>query len=171
MLNQTGRHIVYLPPSNLLTLTLIENSRTSFSMAKSKKTAFSTCFMVLAAPASLSSAGGDGQGDWRTYSQELNGDVYFFDASRVEASSNLRKVWSRIRYKTSVMGAQSYESLLEIDCSESSERILQNTFFSDRHWKRPAMNTDMTKKPKHEIERDSASERLFGIVCNQPAVQ
>ncbi len=114
---------------------------------------------------------GEGEGEWRTYSQELNGDVYFFDASRVETSSSLRKVWSRIRYKTSVMGAQGYQSLLEIDCSDRTERVLQNTFFSDKHWKQPAMNTDMTEKPKRTISRDSPSERLSEILCKQQAVQ
>ena len=107
-----------------------------------------------------------GEGEWRSYSQELNGDVYFFDASRVEANSNLRRVWSRIRYKTSVMGAQSYQSLLEIDCAGRTERVLQNTFFSDKHWKEPAMNTDVTERPKHLIAAGSATERLAGLLCN-----
>ena len=123
--------------------------------------------MVSAAGVSLAPAVASGEGEWRTYSQELNGDVYFFDASRVEGNSNLRRVWSRVRYKTSVMGAQSYQSLLEIDCSERTERILQNTFFSDKHWKDPAMNTDMTERPKRLIAAGSATERLSGILCNQ----
>ena len=135
-------------------------------MATNKITAFLTCLVVPATGASVALAVGDGEGEWRTYSQELNGDVYFFDASRVEASSNLRKVWSRIRYKTSVMGAQSYQSLLEIDCAERTERVLQNTFFSDKHWKEPAMNTDMTERPKRLIATGSATERLSGILCN-----
>jgi hypothetical protein len=146
---------------------LNKRSGTFFLMTKTKITAlFLACLVVSATGASLSSAGGDGQGDWRTYSKELNGDVYFFDASRVEASSNLRKVWSRIRYMTSVMGAQSYQSLLEIDCAERTEKILQNTFFSDKHWKEPAMNTDMTEKPKRLIAVGSATERLSSILCN-----
>lgn len=135
-------------------------------MATNKITAFLTCLVVPATGASVALAVGDGEGEWRTYSQELNGDVYFFDASRVEVSSNLRKVWSRIRYKTSVMGAQSYQSLLEIDCAERTERVLQNTFFSDKHWKEPAMNTDMTERPKRLIAAGSATERLSGILCN-----
>lgn len=140
-------------------------------MTKNKTAVFLICAVVSTIVASEASAVGDGEGEWRMYSQELNGDVYFFDASRVEANSNLRKVWSRIRYKTSVMGASSYQSLLEIDCFERTERILQNTFFSDKHWKEPAMNTDMTEKPKRAISRDSASERLSGILCKQPAAQ
>ena len=134
-------------------------------MATNKITAFLTCLVVPATGASVALAVGDGEGEWRTYSQELNGDVYFFDASRVEASSNLRKVWSRIRYKTSVMGAQSYQSLLEIDCAGRTERVLQNTFFSDKHWKEPAMNTDITERPKRLIAAGSATERLSGILC------
>lgn len=122
--------------------------------------------MATAAGVSSAPAVASVEGEWRTYSQELNGDVYFFDASRVEGNSNLRRVWSRVRYKTSVMGAQSYQSLLEIDCSERTERILQNTFFSDKHWKDPAMNTDMTERPKRLIAVGSATERLSGILCN-----
>lgn len=116
--------------------------------------------------ASEASATGDGEGKWRAYSQELNGDVYFFDTSRVERIKSLHRVWSRVRYKTSVMGASSYQSLLEIDCSERTERILQNTFFSDKHWENPAMNTDMTEKPKRQIPQGSATERLSGILCD-----
>ncbi len=134
-------------------------------MAKNKTTAFLTCLVVSAIVAGQAPAAGDGE--WRTYSQELNGDVHFFDASRVEASASLRRAWSRVRYKTSVMGAQSYQSLLEIDCSAHMQRILQNTFFSDRHWREPAMNTDMTEKPKQAIPADSAAERLSIILCNQ----
>lgn len=129
------------------------------------KTAFLICSALAAIAASEASATGDGE--WRSYSQELNGDVYFFDPSRVERIENSRRVWSRVRYKTSVMGAASYQSLLEIDCSERTERILQNTFFSDKHWENPAMNTDMMEKPKRQITTGSATERLSGILCDQ----
>lgn len=116
---------------------------------------------------SEAAATGDGEGEWHRYSREPNGDIYFFDTSRVERIENLQRVWSRIRYKTSVMGASSYQSLLEIDCSERTERILQNTFFSDKHWENPAMNTDRTEKPKRQIPEDSATERLSRILCDQ----
>ncbi|MEM1200561.1 MAG: surface-adhesin E family protein [Pseudomonadota bacterium] len=104
---------------------------------------------------------------WREYSQQPNGDIHFFDSSRVETAADLRKVWNRIRYKTSVMGAASYQSLLEIDCAQRTERILQNTFFSDKHWKTPSMGTDKTAKPKRQIAKGSATERLSGILCEQ----
>ena len=136
-------------------------------MTKYKTTAFLICSALATIVASEASATVDGEGAWRSYSQELNGDIYFFDTSRVERIENLQRVWSRVRYKTSVMGAASYQSLLEIDCSERTERILQNTFFSDKHWEIPAMNTDMTEKPKRQIPEDSATARLSGILCDQ----
>lgn len=139
--------------------------RSFFVMTKSKTTAFLICTALTAIVARDVSA--TGEGAWRSYSQESNGDVYFFDTSRVERTESLQRVWSRVRYKTSVMGAASYQSLLEIDCSERTERILQNTFFSDRHWQDPAMNTDMTSKPKRQIPKGSATERLSGILCDQ----
>ena len=125
------------------------------------------CSALTAIVATGASAAGEGEGAWRSYSQELNGDVYFFDPSRVERIENLQRVWSRVRYKTSVMGASSYQSLLEIDCSERTEKILQNTFFSDKHWEKPAMNTDMMAKPKRQIPDGSATARLSGILCDQ----
>lgn len=131
------------------------------------KTAFLICSALAAFVASGASAAGDGEGEWRSYSQEPNGDIYFFDTSRVEKTDNGHRVWSRVRYKTSVMGAASYQSLLEIDCAERTERILQNTFFSDKHWENPAMNTDMMEKPKRQITTGSATERLSGILCGQ----
>ncbi|MEO9874344.1 MAG: surface-adhesin E family protein [Anderseniella sp.] len=141
--------------------------RSFFLMTRNKTTAFFIYSALTAIVASEASATGDGEGEWRKYSRELNGDVYFFDSSRVKRIKNLHRVWSRVRYKTSVMGASSYQSLLEIDCSERTERILQNTFFSDKHWKNPAMNTDTTEKPKRQIPKGSAMERLSGILCNQ----
>ena len=121
------------------------------------------CAVATAMAAAPALAGGD----WRTYSEEPNGDVHFYDASRVVQGGGLQKVWSRIRYKTSVMGAPSYQSLLEIDCSAGTERILQNTFFSDKHWKKPAMMTDKTPKQKRQIVQGSAADRLSKIVCPQ----
>jgi hypothetical protein len=141
--------------------------RSFFLMTRNKTAAFLIYSALTAIVANEASATGDGEAEWHMYSQELNGDVYFFDTSRVKRIKNLHRVWSRVRYKTSVMGASSYQSLLEIDCSERTERILQNTFFSDKHWKNPAMNTDMTEKPKRQIPKDSATERLSGILCDQ----
>ncbi len=135
-------------------------------MTKNKTTALLISCVVSVIMASEAPALGDDQGDWRMYSRELNGDVYFYDSSRVKQTADLHRVWSRIRYKTSVMGASSYQSRLEIDCSERTERILQKTFFSDKHWKKPSMNTDMTEQPKRVIVKGSASERLSKILCN-----
>lgn len=111
-----------------------------------------------------SSAAGDEE--WRIYSHQANGDVHYYDTSRVKETGDVRTVWNRVRYKTSVMGAASYQSLLEIDCSERTERILQRTFFSDRDWEKPAMSTDSKKKPKRPIEASSASERLSEVICD-----
>lgn len=125
--------------------------------------------MSLACSASLAPlAGGTllaDESDWRIYSEEGNGDVYFFDATRVNSKPNVHEVWTRIRYKTSVMGASSYQSLLEVNCSERSERILQRTFFSDEHWSEPAMSTDTKAKPTRSIREGSATERLSDILC------
>lgn len=136
-------------------------------MTQNKLAAFLIYSAVSAIPAGEALAAGDGEAGWRQYSQEPNGDVHYFDPSRVKTTANLHRVWSRIRYKTSVMGAASFQSLLEIDCAERTERILQNTFFSDKHWKKPAMNTDMTEKPKRSIVKGSAVGRLSEILCAQ----
>ena len=107
-----------------------------------------------------------GNGDWRIYSQEANGNVHFYDASRVSRTSSLHTVWQRTRYKNSVMAASSYQSLLEIDCSERTERTLQRTFYSDRNWEDPAMSTDMKPKSKRSIRDGSATQHLAEILCD-----
>ncbi|MEM7427961.1 MAG: surface-adhesin E family protein [Pseudomonadota bacterium] len=136
-------------------------------MTKARMAAFLISSVALAGAAGGASAASDGGGDWRQFSREANGDVHYFDASRVKRTDRVRQVWSRIRYKTSVMGASSYQSLLELDCAERTVRILQNTFFSDRRWERPAMNTDKTAKPKRSIPTGSAAERLAATLCDQ----
>ena len=105
--------------------------------------------------------------NWTIYSEEQNGDVYFYDASRVEQAGDLHRVWTRIRYKTSVMGASSYQSLLAVDCAELTERTLQRTFFSDRQWENPAMSTDMKAKRKRRIVEGSATRRLSALICDK----
>jgi len=105
--------------------------------------------------------------EWVVYSKRTNGDVYFYDAARVQKNGDLVKVWNRIRYKTSVMAASSYQSFIEIDCAGHSETILQRTFYTDKNWTNPAMATDTSKKPKAAINANSASERLADILCKQ----
>ena len=124
--------------------------------------AFSMAFAVSASKASAIE-----ESEWRVYSEEANGDVHFFDPSRVSRTSNTRTVWKRIRYKRNVMAAASYESLIEIDCAEGTERILQRTFFSDKNWEEPAMNTDTKEKPQRPIVKGSATERLSKILCEE----
>ena len=63
--------------------------------------------------------------EWIEYTTRPNGDIYFFDDARVEKSSNEISVWTRIRYKTSVMAASSYQSFLKLDCSRKTETVLQ----------------------------------------------
>lgn len=134
-------------------------------MIRSKTTAYLICSVASALLIASTSAASDG--DWRVYSEEANGNVHFFDTSRMDKTGDVHTVWNRVRYKTSVMAASSYQSLLEIDCSERTERTLQRTFFSDKEWEKPAMSTDSKKKRKRPIAKGSASERLFEILCDQ----
>lgn len=115
---------------------------------------------------SVASVTCSGESLWVKYAEEANGDLFFYDASRVETIGTLRHICIGVRYKTSVMGASSFLSLLEIDCSERMERTLQSTFFTDKHWRRAAMKTDTTAKPKKRIAVGSTTERLTEIVCN-----
>ncbi|MEL6769389.1 MAG: surface-adhesin E family protein [Pseudomonadota bacterium] len=121
--------------------------------------------LALAAVGSASLA--DQAKGWDVYFEEGNGNTHFFDSERVETRSDTHTVWTRIRYKTSVMGASSYEGLVEIDCAQRTERTLQRTFFSDRHWEEPAMSTDMTAKPTRPIAEGSAAAHLSGVLCEK----
>ena len=132
-------------------------------MNRSIKALFQSVLISLVFLASEVSA--TDSGEWRLYSEEANGDVYYFDASSVKTKAQLHEVWTRIRYNTSVMGASSYQGLLEIDCSARTERTLQRTFFSDNDWEQPAMSTDMKAKPKRSIRAGSAAERLSDLLC------
>ncbi len=102
---------------------------------------------------------------WVEYSTAANGYVFYFDNARVQKDVNLVNVWNRIRYKSSIMGAASYQSFISIDCSERSETTLQRTFYTDRDWTNPAMATDTNKKPKVYMDANSATQRLADILC------
>ncbi len=103
--------------------------------------------------------------EWVEYSTTANGDVFYFDNARVQKDGNLVNVWNRVRYKSSVMGASSYQSFISIDCFENSETTLQRTFYTDRDWTTPAMATDTRKKPKVYMDANSATQRLADILC------
>lgn len=105
------------------------------------------------------------QNKWIEYSERANGDLHFFDRSRVEEIDHTRRVWSGIRYKTSLMGAFSFLRLVEIDCSNRTEKTLQSTFYSDKNWEKPAMRTDTSESQTRQIETGSSMERLADIVC------
>lgn len=99
------------------------------------------------------------------FSTRSNGDVFFFDNARVGKNGDQISVWTRVRYKTSVMAASSHQSLLRLDCSENSETILQSTFFTDKDWVKPAMATNKNAKPKTQVKENSSTEQLIGILC------
>lgn len=103
--------------------------------------------------------------EWIAFSTMSNGDEYFFDNARVDKNENQISVWTRVRYKTSVMAASSYQSLLRLDCSEHSETVLQSTFFTDKDWTKPAMATNTNAKPKKFVKENSATQRLISILC------
>lgn len=106
------------------------------------------------------------QAEWVEFSTKSNGDVFFFDNTRVKKNGNEISVWTRVRYKTSIMAASSYQSLLRLDCSENSETVIQSTFFTDKDWTKPAMATNTNAKPKKMVKGNSATEQLIGILCN-----
>ena len=103
--------------------------------------------------------------EWVEFSTRPNGDVFFFDSARVETDGTQISVWIRVRYKTSVMAASSYQSHVKLDCSGNSETILQSTFFTDKDWTRPAMATNTNAKPKTLVAENSATQQLINILC------
>lgn len=108
----------------------------------------------------------NGESAWLKYAEAANGDLFFYDPSRLEGINPLRQVCTGVRYKTSIMGASSLLSLLEIDCAERTEKVLQSTFFTDENWKKAAMKTDMTETPKKRIAVGSTTESLVEIICD-----
>lgn len=104
--------------------------------------------------------------EWIEYSTRSNGDVFFYDSALVDKNGSEISVWIRVRYKTSVMAASSYQSRLRLDCSDGSETILQDTFFTDKDWTKPAMATNMNEKPKTSVKENSASWQLIKVLCN-----
>ena len=104
--------------------------------------------------------------EWLEYSVRVNGDVYFYDSVKIRKRGALLNVWNRIQYKSSVMGARSYQSLMQIDCSNYTKQILQNTFYTDSNWTTPAIATDTQEKPKVYIKTDTATHQLVGILCD-----
>ena len=126
--------------------------------------------LIVSAVATLttinSSVAEDSEEDWIQYAEEANGDLYFYNRSLVEKTDTLRRVWNGIRYKTSLMGAFSFSSLVEIDCVEGTEKTLQSTFFSDKNWEKAAMATDTKEKPSKQIAKDTPMEQLKEIMCD-----
>ncbi|MDJ0739618.1 MAG: hypothetical protein QNJ91_07860 [Gammaproteobacteria bacterium] len=103
--------------------------------------------------------------EWIEYSVAANGDAFYFDNTRVQKDGDLVDVWSRTRYQSSVMGASSYQSLMQLNCAEHSETTLQSTFYIDNNWSSPAMATNTRKQPEVAITANSATQRLADMLC------
>ena len=105
--------------------------------------------------------------EWVEYATKPNGDILFFDSARLEKNEDGIKVWTRVLYKTSVMGASSYQSLLNIECTSRYQTVLQNTFYSDKDWTTPAMATNTKAKPRKSIKENSTTDKLANILCKE----
>lgn len=105
--------------------------------------------------------------EWIEYFTRTNGDTFFFDNARVQKNGNLINVWNRVRYKSSVMAASSYQNYIKIDCSENSVTILESTYYIDKNWTNSAMATDTKEKPKKYIDGNSATGSLANILCKE----
>jgi len=104
---------------------------------------------------------------WVEYSTKSNGDVFYYDNERIEKNDKQISVWTRVRFKTSVMAASSYQSLLRLDCSRNSETVLQSTFYTDKDWNTPAMATNTNAKPTTPVKPNSVTEQLVSILCKE----
>ncbi|MEM9605145.1 MAG: surface-adhesin E family protein [Pseudomonadota bacterium] len=105
--------------------------------------------------------------EWIEFSTRSNGDVHFYNNSRVTRDGDEINVWTRVRYKRSVMAASSYQRHVQLQCSENTVRILQDTFFTDKDWTKPAMATNMHAKPKQAIQHNSATKALAELLCEE----
>ena len=103
--------------------------------------------------------------EWIEYAAMPNGDVYYYDDARIEMDGSEIIIWTRVRYKTSVMAASSYQSLLRLDCAEISETVLQHTFYTDKNWNKPAMVTNTNAKPTQPVKGNSPTKNLISVFC------
>ena len=105
--------------------------------------------------------------DWIEFQAMPNGNIHFYSKESIKKkNNNIFEVTSRIRYKTSLMGAFSYQRTLRIDCLTFSETTLRNIFFRDKNWSKPTMKPDTTEKLKTAIIPASATEKLAIILCH-----
>lgn len=121
--------------------------------------------MKLLLSISLLAFSGNAMAEWVEYSTRSNGDIHFYDTTRMEKHGDVISVWTRVRYKRSVMAASSYQSLLRLDCAERTETVLQSTFYTDKEWGKPAMATNTNAKPKQIVGENSPSDLLISILC------
>lgn len=103
--------------------------------------------------------------EWTQYKVMENGDEHYFDPTQVETEGNIVRVLSRVRYRTSVMGAKSYESEIKLNCLERTQSSVRSTFFNDENWKTPAMATNTREQPPVGIKAGSAVDSLAEILC------
>ena len=135
-------------------------------MRRNTLTALVSVSFALTAPSGNAFADGSGDRDWVMYAEAANGNLHFYDRASVETIDTVRRVWNGLQYKTSLMGAFSFLSLVDIDCAERTEKTLQSTFFTDKNWERPAMATDRAVKPETTIAAGSPTEALANTVCD-----
>lgn len=123
------------------------------------------CLILGGASARSATSDTDSPSDWQPYHQRNNGDAFFYDRRSVVRQGDRIQVERRVRFRASLMGAYSYQELLEIDCKQLKERALRKAFFSDPQWRIPAMAPDTSQQPFLRIDETSPTRQLVDVFC------
>lgn len=107
----------------------------------------------------------EGASDWQSYNSQNTGNAFLYDRRSIVRQGDRIRVETRIRFGASLMGAYSYQQLLEIDCNHRTERALRRTFFSDSQWLSPAMAPQNDPQPAMSLDRNSPTSELADILC------
>ncbi len=101
---------------------------------------------------------------WIPFGNNKYNDAFFYDNHEVKRQGDIVYVLYRVRYaKLSDLGDGSREAHLEINCAESSSKIMRSTYYSDRNWTDQSSSTGAMEKQR--ISPSSIFDRLSDFLC------
>ena len=103
--------------------------------------------------------------EWVQYFNSEAGDECFYDNARTETRGGFVYVWNRIRFAERKGVSFSFQSYEQINCVESSHKMLSGRWYTDKNW--TDISTIRGEDKKRYIESESGLAALAKILCQE----
>ena len=110
--------------------------------------------------------------EWIYFSENVVGDILFYDKSNVKRNGDKVKVWTYMNTvpddkEAKSLNTGSGRSLYEIDCVNETSKTLSFQSFTKPNLEGGMRDVPTTNRPIHYIVPDSSQSILMKLVCKK----